>query len=701
MNQRFILLIFAFVLSSNYASAGKIEKGFKSLEVYDYFDAKNKFEKKLKKSTTSPAAFGLATIYFRQDNPFHSIDSAYNLIRMSEATFPNLKEKKAVKYQEYGFSMEAIKNLKNQISGYYFDQLTIKSSINEWNRFISRNPEFFDINRAFYIRDSLAFGKAKSVNTTRALKEFLEIHPNSELKRSAIEAFHMAEYREQTMDGTVFSYEKFIEKFSSNPYVPQAQDQIYDLTTKDNTVEVLNAFIKKYPDNRNKEDARRRLYQVYMYEYSDERIEQFETEFPNYPFSQELKTDLQFSRLNLFPFRVFNKFGAMDVDGDIKIPPIYESMGLFSEGLSMVGRDGKLGFINKQNELIIPCMYNSAYDFEQGRAIVELEDKYGLIDRTGKILLPIEFDDIGSFSEGLIYAQQNGKYGYYDKFGQEQIKANFSEAYGFSNGIARIQVGEKQSFINKLGEFLFPPTYEELNFFTGNSVVYLEDEYYGLKTMDGNEILPANYDYIGPLADDVAMISEDGAIGYIDSLGKVIITPRFEEFANSSFLGRFENGVAIVRFKGKMGVIDKSGKFVVKNIYSEMGKNSELIAFNKGKLWGYLDRRGKIVIQPKYSWSESFVKGAAIVMLDGKQGLISTSGKELIAIEYDEITRVESDFFIIEKETKRGLVNQVGKLIVPVEYQEIRQLNELTFVLVKGNQLEYLYLPDNSIVQQK
>ena len=94
MNQRFILLIFAFVLSSNYTSAGKIEKGFKSLEVYDYFDAKNIFEKKLKKSTTSPAAFGLATIYFRQDNPFHSIDSAYNLIRMSEATFPNLKEKR-------------------------------------------------------------------------------------------------------------------------------------------------------------------------------------------------------------------------------------------------------------------------------------------------------------------------------------------------------------------------------------------------------------------------------------------------------------------------------------------------------------------------------------------------------------------------------------------------------------------------------
>jgi outer membrane protein assembly factor BamD (BamD/ComL family) len=370
MNQRFILLIFAFILSSNFTTAGKIEKGFKSLEVYNYFDAKNKFENKFKKSTISPAAFGLATIYFRQDNPFHNIDSAYNLIRVSEATFSNLKEKKALKYLEYGFSIASIANLKDQISAYYFDQLTNKNTINEWNRFISRNPEYGNIKTAKYIRDSLAFGKAKSVNTTRALTEFLETYPNSELKENALEAFYMAEYREQTMSGTVLSYEKFIENFSSNPHVSQAQDQIYNLTTKDNTVEALNTFIKKYPDNRNKEDAWRRLYQVYMYEYSDERIEQFETEFPNYPFNQELKTDLQFSRLNLFPFRVFNKFGAMDVDGEIKIPPTYESMGLFSEGLAMVGRDGKLGFINKQNELIIPCMYNSAYDFEQGRAIV-------------------------------------------------------------------------------------------------------------------------------------------------------------------------------------------------------------------------------------------------------------------------------------------------------------------------------------------
>ena len=701
MNRHLILLIFTFVFTSNFTNAGKIDKAFESLNILDYFDAKKKFEKKLKKSTTSPAAFGLATIYFRQDNPFHNIDSAYNLIRVSESTFSNLKEKKALKYQKYGFSIAAINNLKDQISGYYFDQLTEKSSVNEWNYFITRNPEYFNIKRALYVRDSLSFGEAKSMNTTRALNEFLENHPNSELKVSALEAFHMAEYREQTMDGTVISYEDFIKNYPNNPHIPQAQDEIYNQVTNGNTVELLNAFIKKYPNNRNIEEGWRRLYQVYMYEYSDERIEQFETEFPNYPFSEELKTDLQFSRLNLFPFQVFKKYGAIDIDGNIKIPPTYESMGLFNEGLAMVSRNGKFGFINKQNQLIIGCIYNSAYDFEQGRAIVELEDKYGLIDRTGKIVLPVEFDDIGSFSEGLIYAQKGENYGYYDKFGQEQIKASFSEAFGFSHGIARVQVGEKQTFINKLGEFLFPPKYEELNFLTENSVVYLDDEYYGLKSLDEKEILPAQYDFIGPLSDGLAMIVEDGAIGYIDASGKIIITPRFDEFANSSFLGRFENGVAIVRYKGKMGVIDKTGKFVVKNIYSEMGKNSDLIAFNKGKLWGYLDRSGKIVIQPKYNWSESFVKGVAIVVMDGKQGLISTSGKELIAIDYDEISRIESNFFIIEKEAKRGLVNEIGTLIVPVEYQEIRQLNATTFVLVKANQLEYLYLPENRIVQQQ
>jgi hypothetical protein len=72
---RSFLLVF-FLVSSATLFATTIDKGFRNLDRFDYFQAKKYFVKSLKKYK-SPAAFGLATIYYRQDNPFHNIDSAY------------------------------------------------------------------------------------------------------------------------------------------------------------------------------------------------------------------------------------------------------------------------------------------------------------------------------------------------------------------------------------------------------------------------------------------------------------------------------------------------------------------------------------------------------------------------------------------------------------------------------------------------
>lgn len=688
------------LLSGSVAQADQVEKGFESLRIYNYFDAKTKFEKKLKK-VPSPCAFGLATIYFRQDNPFHQIDSAYRLVHIAEQTFSALKDKRREKYLAFGFSFENILHLKQNIATYNFKQLSPDSSIAAWTTFIEKHVYAHEIQRATCIRDSLALAEAREINSSIAFNRFLEKYPCTEWRDEAQEAFDLAQYREETNQKSVTSFTTFIQKYPSNPYVRQAEDEIYSRMTELNTVESLDYFIQKNPSNRNVADAWRRLYQVYMYDYSENRIEEFQVEFPNFPFKNELKNDLKMSRLLLFPAQVFNKFGAMDIDGALLIPPIYESINLFYEGLALAGKDGKFGYINKANEVVIPFKFNSGYDFENGRAVVEIKDKFGLIDRTGKIILPIEFDDIGTFSEGLIYAQKDGKYGYYDKFGELRIKHQFSEAFTFSNGMAKVQIDDKQGFINTLGEYIIFPYDDEVRFFTENLLVYSDGSFYGLKDRNGNTQREAEFDQIGLLQDRRAMVVLDDEIGYLDSTGRVVIEPKFEVFANSIEHGQFSKGFAVVKSKGKMGIIDSSGKFVIKNSYAQLGKLSDLIAFNKGKLWGYMDLKGKTIIPANYIWAESFVGDLAIVALEDFQGIINTRDQAVLPIEYDEVTRLEDNRFMLERNGKFGLANHAGTIVVPVEYDEIRQLNAAIFVLMKEKQLEYLYLPENKIVQLK
>lgn len=57
----------------------------------------------------------------------------------------------------------------------------------------------------------------------------------------------------------------------------------------------------------------------------------------------------------------------------------------FSEGLAMVCRGEKCGYINKNNEVVIPFEFDAATPFENGEAKVKKDGKWGTITTEGKI----------------------------------------------------------------------------------------------------------------------------------------------------------------------------------------------------------------------------------------------------------------------------------------------------------------------------
>ena len=70
------LLIFYLISTSFCLKGSKIEDAFEALSIYDYFKAKKLFYTELKRAIKSAAAYGLAMIYRRTDNPFSNTDNA-------------------------------------------------------------------------------------------------------------------------------------------------------------------------------------------------------------------------------------------------------------------------------------------------------------------------------------------------------------------------------------------------------------------------------------------------------------------------------------------------------------------------------------------------------------------------------------------------------------------------------------------------
>lgn len=120
------------------------------------------------------------------------------------------------------------------------------------------------------------------------------------------------------------------------------------------------------------------------------------------------------------------RWGLIDKAGNVIIPPKYDGMSDFSEGMAKVQRCRwylvyKCGYIDKMGKIVISLKYDEASDFLNGLAKVKRKGKWGCIDRTGNIIIPLRYDDMSDFHDGLAKVKRYGKWGCIDKSGNTII----------------------------------------------------------------------------------------------------------------------------------------------------------------------------------------------------------------------------------------------------------------------------------------
>jgi hypothetical protein len=679
-------------------SASKIEKAYEALDIYDYFKAKKLFYKCLKHDPVA-ASFGLATIYYRSDNPFTNADSAFRYIRMAEEGYAIVSSKQMENYRDFGMDYQMIVELRSKISSRFYVMAKEEHTVLSYTRFIKIHPWASEVVPAIYTRDSLAFAIAMEINSSSEFQKYLDTYPESEFVQEARQLFYLTQFKEATYQQNVLSYLDFMAKYPQNPYKKEAEDQVYRLSTDEGDIRAFYAFIKRYPTNHNVGAAWKTIFQMYMREYSEDRIASFIADYPEYPFKDELEEAAKTQKLAVLPFQRENLFGYMDYAGKIVLEATYEQLGFFKEGLASVAKDGKFGFIDKSWKIVIPFQYESVGEFESGRTLVELDGKFGMIDRSGTLVFPIEFEDLGNVSEELIYGKKDSLYGYYDRNGNVRIEARFEEAFPFQKGVAKVQYKGKQAFIDEYGTFIVPPAYDEIDFFNDSLLTFSSDGLFGLMRRNCQVVVQPQYTVIGKLSQDRALVLKDGKVGYIDGAGKLILQAVFETFPNYLKRGQFTSGLALLRYKGKFGLVDKNGKVIVPLNFFNLGDVHTLLAFQSEKGWGYMDLSTKVLIEPVYQFAESFKDGIAIVEKNGMQGVIDTKGVELIPASFQSVVRFGKNLLQVTFGDRTGLYTAKGETLAAVSYIDIRQIDNDLIALKRGNELHYLYLPEKRIIK--
>ncbi|MEN9401024.1 MAG: hypothetical protein RL632_2127 [Bacteroidota bacterium] len=679
------------------ASLSRIKKGFEALEIYDYFNAKSNFEKSLK-HYESPASFGLATIYLRRDNPFHSLDSAYFYIQRAQESFGELKEKQLLKLNVFGFSEKAMDELRQKISTEFFKVAESQHTALAYQGFMDNHATASEMELARYRRDSLAYEDAKAIGSSAAFEGYRDNYTGSVFSEQALEEYYLAKYQEVTADHSLASYQMFLLCCPENPYAPIAQDSVYSLSTRSKTLNDFVYFVENNAGNQNLTDAWKKIYQLYMIDFTEQRLAQFKVDFPDYPFLNTLELEQELLNTSLFPFNCSGNYGFMDRMGVEKIAPQFDQLGFFYEGLATAVKEERYGYVDKLGSVVIPFRFESASDFEGGRAIVQENGLYGVIDRIGNFILKPIYSDIQGLSSGLFLVAKDSMYGYVDKEGVLKIPFQYTDAYPFSKGMAKVEVDGKQAYINEQGDFVVMPCKTSIKFFNDSLLVFEEGELFGLMRKNCSVVIPATYDVIGELSSNRALVTLDDKLGYVDGIGKVVIELKYQYFPNCTKIGAYKSGYAVVMKEGKFGAINEQGKTILGFNQTQIGSIKALTAFSKGTLWGYKDLTGKVLIEPAYDYAESFQGGIAIVEIAGKQGVIDAKGVFLMPVKYNEVSRLTNDLLLVSDGDLFGIFSNKGKEIVPIRYRRITQRVDEFFILMNDNDVHYFLISENRIL---
>ncbi len=274
----------------------------------------------------------------------------------------------------------------------------------------------------------------------------------------------------------------------------------------------------------------------------------------------------------------------------------------------------------------------------------------GLLDAQGKVLIPPSLRDIGEFVDGLAPAQgrDSENYGYIDTSGKWVIEPRYFGARPFQNGIAQVIHNPKNGahltteFIDIHGKRAIPREFlvsgSSSSTTNGLSLVEVaaagDETHSALIDQRGRYIVPPRKDQNILLEKDGSIVVRRGEHQYlVDSHGKTLLEVSGEEALIRSagegiaFFERPGQGVGLVDAQTGRIIIPPQRNWVWVGEFNEGLANLRVLLGNGDLGEGYIDRRGKIIIQPHFRGASPFRGGLAIASeADGRDGLIDRSG---------------------------------------------------------------------------
>lgn len=368
---------------------------------------------------------------------------------------------------------------------------------------------------------------------------------------------------------------------------------------------------------------------------------------------------------SLMPIAYGSQCGYVDPKGKMVINPQFDGAGFFSRsGVAPVRSGGKWGLVDRKGSYVVNPQFDQLTLLgNSGDMLVRVGNQWGTVDRKGSYIINPQFDQMSPFdAQNRALVRSGGKYGFVDRKGGYTINPQFDAVYAdvsedgssvtyFSNGLAAAAMEGKWGFIDDKGQWVINPQYESVGKF------------------DSSGLAPVMIVEVEETVDEQAATSwtqyHDQQAAYAASWGYTYQRPERPDFTR-----RTEKRV--------WGYIDKTGKIVITPQYVQAGNfgSGGLAPVMVGESWGYIDKSGTLKINPQFENVTPFEDGPGgavarvAVRGDGgwRWGLIDSSGTYKINPQFSSIGPFRNGHAIVASAGKMGLVDGSGKYVINPQY---------------------------------
>lgn len=206
----------------------------------------------------------------------------------------------------------------------------------------------------------------------------------------------------------------------------------------------------------------------------------------------------------------------------------------FSDGLALIAtNDGKYGYIDTQGNIAIPPIYDRANSYHNNIALVGMSNANGsigfqLIDKSGKPLSSIRLDKCAlsnKMQNGLIFYRniETGRCGFINSEGLPLISLPEDVYYAeyTDNEKIIVQTDNGYGIIHPNGKMLLKDQFDKITDMGNGRLAYFKESGWYMTDYKGNTIATENYQYLGHFhSNSYAIAKQNDNYIFIDKEGK-------------------------------------------------------------------------------------------------------------------------------------------------------------------------------------